>query len=119
MNSFWKKKVPAMLLTLVMLASLAPARLAAPSATTNGNCPKSADGIHIWSKGTVTLDPTCVRTGTRTYVCAECKTTYNEDIPATKNHDYKLVSNARGSRSGSASPAGRWTPAEAPPPAAP
>ena len=61
MNSFWKKKVPAFLLTLVMLASLAPAALAA-------ECP---DGRHDWVWETVEAS-TCSKEGTERQICTKC-----------------------------------------------
>ena len=61
MNSFWKKKVPAFLLTLVMLASLAPAALAA-------ECP---DGQHDWEWKTVS-EATCTAEGLERQQCTKC-----------------------------------------------
>ena len=46
MNNFWKRKVPAFLLTLVMLASLAPAALAVSALCTDGKA-------HTWSEWAV------------------------------------------------------------------
>lgn len=91
MNKFWKKKVPAFFLTLVMLASLAPAALAAPLPTAGGDC-TSNNKLHSWDSGKVYEEPTCVRKGTRVYLCQTCKTSFTEDIPATGNHDMQVVS---------------------------
>lgn len=52
MNGLWKKRIPAFLLTLVMIVSLMPAALATedpagdPPAPPQGTC---ADGNHVWS----------------------------------------------------------------------
>ena len=61
MNSFWKKKVPAFLLTLVMLASLAPAAMAA----------ESPDGQHDWEWKTVS-EATCTAEGLERQQCTKC-----------------------------------------------
>ena len=61
MNSFWKKKVPAFLLTLVMLASLAPAALA----------DECLDGQHDWEWKTVS-EATCTAEGLERQQCTKC-----------------------------------------------
>ena len=38
---------------------------------------------HTWNSGVVTTQPTCVQNGIMTYTCTRCKTTKNEEIPAT------------------------------------
>ena len=58
MNNFWKRKVPAFLLTLVMLASLAPAALAV-------NC---ASDQHDWEWKPVS-SATCTAAGSEQQVC--------------------------------------------------
>ena len=62
MNNFWKRKVPAFLLTLVMLASLAPAALAVTPPASVGDCDPGK--IHSWGSGIVHTEPTCTAKGT-------------------------------------------------------
>ena len=96
MNNFWKRKVPAFLLTLVMLASLAPAALAVPSSTAGGNCTSTAavNGQHRWDNGTTISRPTCAREGKQVYACQNtgCITAITEPISKTNVHSYKVVS---------------------------
>ena len=44
---------------------------------------------HTWDSGTVTLSPTCQRTGTMTYECTSCGGTKTETISKT-SHDYSI-----------------------------
>ena len=44
---------------------------------------------HTWDGGTVTLSPTCQRTGTMTYECTSCGGTKTETISKT-SHDYSI-----------------------------
>ena len=44
---------------------------------------------HTWDSGTVTLSPTCQRTGTMTYECTSCGGTKTETILQT-SHDYSI-----------------------------
>lgn len=44
---------------------------------------------HTWDGGTVTLSPTCQRTGTMTYECTSCGGTKTETILQT-SHDYSI-----------------------------
>ena len=90
MNNFWKRKVPAFLLTLVMLASLAPAALAVTPPASVGDCDPGK--IHSWGSGIVHTEPTCTAKGTRVYVCPNCKKSFTEEIPATGDHDFRVVS---------------------------
>jgi len=90
MKRFWKKQLPAFALALVMLAGLVPAALAAPGATEGGDC-TSANRQHAWDSGKVYEEPTCVKKGTRVYLCQTCKKSFTEDIPATGNHDMQTV----------------------------
>lgn len=90
MNNFWKKKVPAFFLTLVMLASLAPAALAVPSAAEGGNC-TSGSG-HTWDNGIVTKEATCVTDGVKVYTCQVCSKVVSEPITKTGIHDMQPIS---------------------------
>lgn len=118
MNGLWKKRVPAFLLTLVMIVSLMPAALAAPednpdapnvtavggnttgdpttgTGNDNSNQPETpAVHDHSWNSGNVVKDPTCKDEGLRVYACtvAGCKETKDEPIPATGAHDWKVIS---------------------------
>ena len=44
---------------------------------------------HTWDSGTVTLSPTCQRTGTMTYECTSCGGTKTETISKT-SHEYSI-----------------------------
>ena len=81
MKRFLKKQLPAILLALTMMVSLLPAAVAA-------DCP---DGNHQWDAGTVTVEPTCTTSGTKTYRCTvgDCTATKTESIPTT-DHDYQV-----------------------------
>ena len=83
MNGLWKKRIPAFLLTLVMIVSLMPAALAA-------DCP---DGNHQWDGGEITEEPTCINAGERTYKCTVSDCTAVKTEPAgTIDHAYKVDS---------------------------
>ena len=71
MNNFWKKKLPAFFLTLVMLASLAPAALAVEDWKSdsdshwllNSSGQKVSVSGHSWSVWTTSNQPTCGTSG--------------------------------------------------------
>lgn len=81
MKRFFRKQLPAILLALTMMVSLVPAAMA-------GDCP---DGNHKWDSGTVTVEPTCTTSGTKTYRCTvrDCTATKTESIPTT-DHNYQV-----------------------------
>ena len=83
MKRFFRKQLPAILLALTMMVSLVPAAMAA-------DCP---DGNHQWDSGTVTEEPTCTRSGVKTYYCTVggCTATKTESV-ATTDHDYRVDS---------------------------
>lgn len=80
MNNFWKKKVPAFFLTLVMLASLAPAALAE----------NYASGTHEWSDWATTIPATCKAPGTEVRSCIKsgCTATETRTVSATGVHNF-------------------------------
>ena len=86
MNNFWKRKVPAFLLTLVMLASLAPAALAVSALCTD-------DKAHTWSEW-ATTEPTCKDPGVRVRICSKCQETEKETLNKTDIHNMKPVAGA-------------------------
>lgn len=88
MNRFWKRQLPAFVLTLVMLVGLAPAALA------DENCPSG--GSHNWSNWVVTIAPTCKTPGTEARTCVKCKNSQSRDVPATGAHNYVEVSDKNG-----------------------
>ena len=95
MNRFWKKQLPALLLTLVMLASLMPAALAVPSATDGGACLSGMN--HNWGSGVETVAPTCVKTGVRVYTCSNCLKTVSETLPVNdSSHNFQVIGNTAG-----------------------
>lgn len=49
---------------------------------------------HIWDAGTLTKAPTCTQPGEMLYVCAVCKTTRSEAVPATEHKAEKVVGKA-------------------------
>ena len=85
MHGFWRKKLPAFLLALVLVSSLIPA------AAASGNCPQG--GEHDWSPWTTTVEATCNKTGTEVRTCSKCSEPETRSIPATEAHDYEIVSN--------------------------
>lgn len=98
MNRFWKKQLPALLLALVMLAGLAPAALAVPSASAGTRRCVSSDG-HLWDSGTVLKEADCSNQGIRVYTCTRsgCSATENETIPFDDTrHDFEVLSNQDG-----------------------
>ena len=82
MNNFWKRKVPAFILTLVMLASLAPAALAVCS-------------THNWGEWEVSKAPTCKDFGMEIRTCKVCgmPDTQTRQLNPTRVHAYKEISN--------------------------
>ena len=51
-----------------------------------------ATGLHTWNEGVVTRKPTCTEKGVRTFTCSVCHNIRTEDIPATGEHQWKLLS---------------------------
>lgn len=51
-----------------------------------------ATGQHTWNEGVVTKEPTCTEKGVRTFTCSVCHNIRTEDIPATGEHQWKLLS---------------------------
>lgn len=81
MNGLWKKRIPAFLLTLVMIVSLMPAALAV-------DC---AENAHIWDAGTITDEPTCVNAGSKLYRCTVTGCSATKTEPAgTIDHKYEV-----------------------------
>ena len=92
MKKFWKKQLPALFLTLVTLASLAPAALAVTTAT-------CIDGqAHRWSRWATTQEPTCNTPGTQVRNCTMhgCSAVETTPVAATGAHNYQTVSNQNG-----------------------
>lgn len=90
MNGSWKKRVPALLMALVMTVSLMPAAQAAELPAEAEHC-----GTHpnVQPDVRVMKEPTCSETGTRVWTCPgtgpdTCAWQYTETIPATGNHNY-------------------------------
>lgn len=104
MNSFWKKKFPAFFLALAMLASLAPAALAAGEWKydsshhwqLDSNNAEVNKGAHTWSSWATNTQPTCGANGLKSRFCTVCRNVQTETIPATGAHNYVTVSNQNG-----------------------
>lgn len=80
MNGLWKKRIPAFLLTLVMIVSLMPAALADEPNDEN----TSPEGhTHSFSWAT-TKEATCTEAGVRTGTCtvSNCSETTTESLPS-------------------------------------
>ena len=82
MNNFWKKQLPAFFLTLVMLASLAPAAL--------------ADCSHTWGNWLIDRPATCGTEGRQVHVCSKCGASEVGVIPKTNVHNFVEISNQNG-----------------------
>lgn len=102
MKRFWKKQLPAFLLTLVMMISLVPAAMAeGENAPGEGEDPSTnpTETVdpetcnHVWSDWTETVAPKCNKEGTKVRSCTICHAPDSETIPATGAHDYRPVSN--------------------------
>ena len=103
MNNFWKKKVPAFFLTLVMLASLAPAALAvewksnsSSHWTEDSSGTKSSLASHSWTNWLTVKESTCGASGLKSHYCTVCKYIEEQPIPATGAHNYVQISNQNG-----------------------
>ncbi len=104
MNNFWKKKLPAFFLTLVMLASLAPAALAVEDWKSdsdshwllNSSGQKVSVSGHSWSVWTTSNQPTCGTSGKKIRVCEICERGDTQEIPATGAHTYVTISERNG-----------------------
>ena len=83
MHGFWKRKLPAFLLALVLVTSLIPAAAAA-------DC---SGGEHDWSPWTTTIEADCNKVGTEVRTCSKCNTPETRSVPATGVHDYEVISN--------------------------
>ena len=99
MNGLWKKRVPAFLLTLVMIVSLMPAASAALKPEYGADSevhwrlnPDDSGSDqrtpHTFSDGAVTKEPTCNTAGEKTVVCTVCGYEGTVSISATENHIY-------------------------------
>lgn len=54
-------------------------------------CSKCGDiqtASHTWNSGTITKQPSCKETGTKTFACTACNATKTETINKTTNHSY-------------------------------
>lgn len=80
MNGFWKKKLPAFLLTLVLITGLMPAALAVE---------ECGDDAHSWSGWAAVGEPTCAEAGREVRACAVCGKAESRPIAATGIHEYK------------------------------
>nr|WP_325213250.1 S-layer homology domain-containing protein [uncultured Oscillibacter sp.] len=101
MNNFWKRQVPAFLLTLVMLASLAPAALAETEWKSDEDYHWEEDdeegkAKHVWYPWATNTEPTCGKSGLRSRYCKVCRYVEEEPIPATGAHSYRTESNKNG-----------------------
>lgn len=103
MNRFWKRQLPAFFLTLVMLAGLAPAALAAEEWESDNDhhwklegTNKVDQGGHTWSNWATNNEPTCGASGLKSRFCTVCQKVQTESIPATGAHSYKVISNQNG-----------------------
>lgn len=56
------------------------------------NCGFKETANHTWDKGTVTTQPTCTSTGTKTFTCTNCQQTKTESIAKLK-HTYGAWTN--------------------------
>lgn len=110
MNGFWKKKLPAFLLALIMIVGLAPAALAeeapcehedsykrvqagAPGAEDTVWCPTCSKTYKVDHKSDGRSDrtvreATCNQLGIATFTCKFCGNTIEKSIPMT-SHSYK------------------------------
>lgn len=43
---------------------------------------------HTWNSGTITKQPDCKESGTKTFTCTGCNATKTEDVAKTTNHNY-------------------------------
>ena len=103
MNKFWKRKLPAFFLTLVMLASLAPAALAVGDWKYDSshhwrleNNTEVDKGPHTWSGWATNTEPTCGTDGLKSRFCTVCRSVQTENVPATGAHNYVVISNQNG-----------------------
>ncbi|MBQ6119027.1 MAG: hypothetical protein IJK98_07320, partial [Clostridia bacterium] len=71
-----KKKLLSLLLALSFLAALIPFG-SLPTARA-----ESADCVHEWDEGTVTLEATCTAAGSKLFTCSLCGTTKTEEVGA-------------------------------------
>lgn len=97
MNGLWKKRVPAFLLTLVMIVSLMPMALAegeqgGENSPVTGPVDQNTC-THDWGGWVTTNSPTCSNEGVETQTCSICKKAETRSIAATGAHDYEQRSN--------------------------
>ena len=52
---------------------------------------ESVECTHSWDEGTLTIAPTCIKKGLKSYTCSICGATKNEEVPATGHHEVKAV----------------------------
>lgn len=53
-----------------------------------GKCGDIQTASHTWNSGTITKQPSCKETGTKTFACTACNATKTETIDKTTNHSY-------------------------------
>ena len=50
-----------------------------------------ATGIHVWNEGEITTQPTCTKTGIKTFACTACKkASYTQEV-GKENHEYDTL----------------------------
>lgn len=116
MNGFWKKKLPALALALIMTVSLAPTALAAPEPSEHCSSPQSINGEHRWhvistnssshevecfdcgakhqgphisGSDEIIESAECYKSGVTQYHCKYCNSVWTENKPAaTGRHTF-------------------------------
>ena len=99
MKEFWKRRLPALTLALLLTVGLAPPALAAHEHVFNQlvkttetmhvwkcECGQESRGKHIKSQEAIIKEPTCYQAGVAEYTCSECFYSWQEPVPATGKH---------------------------------
>lgn len=106
MNGFWKRRLPALVLALLLVIGLAPSALAVDPLTCPHTNPKAAERItdsehrfickdcgdtltlsHSKDNRTVLVPATCHSTGVVEYTCSVCNYSWQETLPLIE-HNY-------------------------------
>ena len=103
MNGFWKRRVPAIVLALILTIGMAPSAMAEHTGNTHDyqvdqitdrthtlkcSCGEGTTENHKKSEEILIKKPTCYQEGLAEYRCSVCSFIWQEKVPATGEHTF-------------------------------